>query len=199
MFQNFPLFRSHLDLAHQYWEQLLQDGDWAIDATCGNGHDTLYLAKILKHSGGVIGIDIQEEAILRTKTLLQTHLSGESLSKVHLFHQSHIDFPQQAYTKPIRLIVYNLGYLPKGNKDLTTQTESTLASLQKALDLIMLGGIISITCYPGHAEGAQEEKSLLEMLQRLPPHQWNVCHHTFLNRQHSPSLLLIQKSKSSSS
>jgi SAM-dependent methyltransferase len=193
MLHDFPLFHSHLDLAHRYWEKILQEGDFAIDATCGNGNDTLKLAEILQKKGSVIGLDIQEEAIKRTRALLQSHLTEETLSRIHLYNQSHADFPPIASQHPIRLIVYNLGYLPKGNKQLTTLTESTLDSLSKALELVVPGGAISITCYPGHEEGAKEEKALLETVERLSPMLWNVCHHTFANRKASPSLLLIQK------
>jgi hypothetical protein len=189
----FPLFQSHLDLAHHYWEQILQPNDWAIDATCGNGHDTLKLAHILNNTGGVIALDLQQQAIDQTTSLLQSHLSPEKLPHIHLFHQSHVEFPPLAYQHPIRLIVYNLGYLPKGNKQLTTLTSTTLSSLKRALQLIVPGGMISLTCYPGHAEGAKEQQALIQELSQLSPHQWNVCQHTFLNRFQSPNLILIQK------
>ncbi len=188
MHSHFPLFRSHLDLAHQYWEKLLQAGDWAIDATCGNGHDTLKLAEILsKRNGGVIGIDIQPEAIAKTRALLREY-------DVALYCQSHADFPPLAKEKPVRLIVYNLGYLPGGDKAFTTMTESTLASVRKASELIVPGGALSITCYPGHAEGAIEQRALLQELAEWPPEVWNICHHTFPQRPLAPSVLLIQKS-----
>ena len=190
MQRNFPLFQSHLDLAHHYWDKLLQAGDWAIDATCGGGNDTLVLAKILanKGAGEVVAIDIQEEAIARTKSLLSPALAA----KVHLFNQSHTLFPSLAHGVPVRLVVYNLGYLPQGNKQLTTQTETTLQSVRLALDLILPGGAVSITCYPGHAEGAVEEKALLAQLTQLPSSHWNVCYHTFPGRKAAPSLILIQ-------
>jgi hypothetical protein len=201
---NFPIFNSHLDLAHYYWERLLQKLTgkmneapfWAIDATCGNGHDTLKLAKILlmsKIQGGVIGIDIQQDAISQTKDLLQLHLSQEDRANIHLYCQSHTHFPPLAAMHPIRLIVYNLGYLPKGNKQMTTMTQNTLESVRNALDLIMPGGAVSITCYPGHEEGSKEEKALLQEVSTLSPTSWNVCTHTFPNRLLAPSLILIQK------
>jgi len=195
MMQAFTLFQSHLDLAYSYWESLLQDGDWAIDATCGAGNDTLKLAKILqkKGNGGVIGMDIQEEAMIRTRQLLQTNLSSDACSKVHLYRQSHSDFPSTALQVPVKLVVYNLGYLPRGNKQLTTMTETTLKSVYNAMDLLLLGGALSITCYPGHPEGAIEEKALIEMAAHLPPALWNICYHSFPNRTLAPSLILIQK------
>ncbi len=179
-------FRPHIALAHQYWEKILQPGDWAIDATCGNGRDTFKLAEVLK-GGGVIAIDIQPEAIAKTEGRL------ESMTGVHFFCQSHETFPLLAMQKPVRLIVYNLGYLPGGNKNMTTRVESTLISVSNASEIILPCGAISITCYPGHAEGALEEKALLEELSRWPSDRWDVCHHTFPHRRLAPSVLIIQK------
>ena len=176
----YPIFNSHLDFAHETWEKILESGCWAIDATCGNGHDTLKLAQLVGASGGVIGIDIQEKAIENTEArLTEARLKGQP--KVHLFQQSHETFPALAYENPISLIVYNLGYLPGGNKDLTTLTSSTLNSVSQALDLLSFGGALSLTCYPGHAEGAAELLALLDFFEGLSPLEWNVTHHQFLN------------------
>ena len=196
MVQHFPLFRSHLDLAHQYWNRILQEGDFAIDATCGNGQDSLALAKTLHlfKEWGLIGLDIQEKAIENTRTLLQSHLCEKTMTSVHLFKQSHAQFPLLAYQSPIRLIIYNLGYLPGGDKTLTTQTDTTLLSVETALEILLPGGILSITCYPGHKEGLLEQETLLKRLSTLNKGDWSVCHHTFSNRGSSPSLILIQKS-----
>jgi len=173
-------YNSHLDLAHQIWAKAAKPGDWAIDATCGNGHDTAFLAK---HFAGVIALDIQEQALENTRKLVQ------DCNNVHLFHQSHETFP--ALPHPIRLIVYNLGYLPGGDKQLTTQASSTLMSIQNALRLAQ--SLISITCYPGHPEGQREEEAILDFCQDLPPDMWNVSFHSFRNRIKAPSLVVIQK------
>lgn len=192
MNRSFSLFNSHLDLAHRYWEKLLRAGDWAIDATCGNGQDTLKLAQT-KDIGGVIGIDLQPEAVQKTQRLLELHLTPEELSRVHLVCQSHVEFPPLATQNPIRLIVYNLGYLPGGNKQVTTMTPTTLESVRKAHDLVAPGGAVSIACYPGHPEGKEEEIALCAELSRLSPKEWNVCTHHFPNRMLSPSLIFAQK------
>ncbi len=176
--------QTHLSLAHSYWEKTIQSGDWAIDATCGNGHDTLKLSQICE---GVISLDIQEKALEITKERL------DQSANVHLFLQSHAELPPLATQVPVRLIVYNLGYLPGGNKKLTTRVSSTLQSLQWAQEILLPGGMISITCYPGHPEGQLEEKALIEMAAKLSPFAWDVCHHQWLNRNLAPSLLLLEK------
>ena len=176
--------QSHLELAHSYWEKGFQKGSWAIDATCGNGHDARFLAKMCE---GIIVLDIQKKALENTRFLL-----GD-FSHVHFFCQSHERFPDLAYEKPISLIVYNLGYLPGGNKEVTTLTSTTLKSLQRAMDIVLPGGMISLTCYPGHPEGAREEKALLSFTKGLDPRIWSVCYHQWINRNKAPSLLLLQK------
>lgn len=189
------LFNSHLELAHLYWKLLLRPGDSVVDATCGNGKDTLILSKnvLTEDAGSVIGMDIQQPAIENTTLLLKKNLSDLQWKRVHLFHESHTNFPPIAWKKPVKLVVYNLGYLPGGDKTLTTKTENTLQSVQRAMQLIATDGAVSITCYPGHEEGKVEEQALLHMAAGLDSSQWNVTGHRWLNRPFSPTVLLIQK------
>jgi tRNA G37 N-methylase Trm5 len=187
---NFPLFSSHIDLAHKCWAGLVQDGDTVIDATCGNGHDTLMLAKL--NSARVYAIDIQDKAIQASKEYIKMHLSDMEQSKIQWICASHAAFPAHIPEGSVRLIVYNLGYLPGGDKSLVTRFDTTLQSLENALRLIMPGGCISLTCYPGHPEGAVEEVAVLDFAARLNPAEWSCCHHRWLNRRQSPSLLIIQ-------
>jgi hypothetical protein len=194
MRHSFPLFQSHLDLAHAYWSQIVQKGDLAIDATCGNGHDTLKLCQLVLSidKGKVYAFDIQSQAIESTRHFLATHLATELKSRVDIRQCCHSAFPNNILPKSIKLIVYNLGYLPGGNKAQTTRTETTLASLHQAQELLQPGGVISITCYPGHIEGAKEQAAILDYASCLSPKEWSCCHHVWLNRQQAPSLLMIQ-------
>lgn len=184
------LFQSHLVLAHHYWEQCLLPGDIAIDATCGNGHDTLRLARL--GVGKLYACDVQQEALTATQELLATKLTGEELQRIVYVHGSHASFPEEIIPGSVKLIVYNLGYLPGGDKQLTTQVATTLASIRHAQRLLTAEGVISITCYPGHAEGALEEDALLAFAAALPLAEWVCCHHRWLNRNRGPSLLLLQ-------
>ena len=93
----------------------------------------------------------------------------------------------------MRLIVYNFGYLPQGDKSITTLVQSSKDSVHAALDLLMPGGVISATLYPGHPEGMREQTALLDMAARLDPSRWGVTWHTWPNRTLSPTLLLLQK------
>ncbi|WP_068468212.1 class I SAM-dependent methyltransferase [Candidatus Protochlamydia phocaeensis] len=195
MRSHYSLFQSHLDLAHHYWDQLLRPGDSAIDATCGKGRDTLKLCQLALSSdgGNVFAIDCQSAAIEQAKEYLSHTLSPEQLKRLRLEVGCHSHFPFNLSAESVKLIVYNLGYLPGSNKELTTQTSTTLQSLTHAQHLLRPGGAISITCYPGHREGAIEEEAILTYASSLSPMEWSICHHRWLNRRLSPSLLLLQK------
>lgn len=167
--------RPHLELAHRLWSELLQPADTAIDATCGNGKDTLRLAQLLPQ-GRILALDIQERAILHSKEVLTGY------PQVEFYLQSHVDFPA---AEGVKLIVYNLGYLPgANNKALTTLTETTLQSVEKACHLVQKGGAISIMCYPGHPEGAREEEALIRVMKSAQHYRWNAS---------SPSLIWFTK------
>lgn len=181
---------SHLKYAHMIWQSLVCPGDQVIDATLGNGHDTLILAKMLQGSGHLIGYDIQEQALHTTQEILQNHLSeNEKKICIELRKECHSKI-EGSHPK---LIVYNLGYLPGANKLLTTQISTTLESIKKAQTLIIEGGMISITLYPGHEEGYKEQELLLPYVSSLSRKEWNVCWTSWPNRIKAPSLLLIQK------
>ncbi len=195
MYRQFPLFQSHLDLAHQYWETLVKKGDCVIDATCGNGHDSLFLAKLAlcPKSGHLYALDKQKAAIESSKENLANHLDPRVYQRIAFAEGCHSTFPNEIQPHSVKLIVYNLGYLPGGDKSKTTKLDSSLVSIRNAQKLIANGGAISITCYPGHPEGKVEEDALLEYSQSLDPKQWSCCHHRWTNRKNAPSLLLIQK------
>lgn len=181
-------FKPHLEIAQQIWKSILTKEECAIDATCGNGHDTVKLAALAKT---VYAFDIQSEAIRVSKDRVSEH----KLDNVHFYQQCHSSFPSEI--TDVRLIVYNLGYLPGCDKNITTLTPTTLKSLENACNLIKPGGMITVTCYPGHEEGQIEEKKILEWAEQLNPSVWQCCHRRFINKIRSPSLLSLQKSSTS--
>jgi len=184
MRNDFPLFRSHLELAKSFWERLVAPGDRVLDGTCGNGQDTLFLAQL---GAQVVSFDIQERALEKAKQRLPAALS----ENVQFVLGSHAELPEEL--RQLRLAVYNLGYLPGGEKSVVTQTESTLTSVREAMERLLSGGAVSITCYPGHEEGAREEAALLQFGEALDPGIWSLSHTRWINRRRAPSFLLIQK------
>lgn len=200
MRSSFSLFQSHLDLAHDYWSSLVQKGDVVVDATCGRGRDTEKLCQLAldPDKGTVYAFDIQQTAIDASTHYLRLRLPLEVQSRLYFEQRCHSSFPSYIVPESIKLIVYNLGYLPGGNKTQTTQVATTLQSLHQSQALLIPGGALSITCYPGHAEGEQEQEAILAYFSSLSPQEWSCCHHTWLNRHESPQLLLIQKALYSS-
>ena len=180
-----PIFMQspHLDLAKNYWQTHLQPNDFAIDMTCGNGHDTQFLAQLLP-KGLVYSVDIQESA------LEKAHGRCKDFPHIRFLHQSH-SLPITPLPSAPRLIVYNLGYLPGGDKSITTRTEDTLTSLGLSTQILDSTGALSITCYPGHDEGQREEKEILSWAKNLSSDKWRVCLHQWINQHRSPSLLWI--------
>lgn len=179
----FPLFNSHLDLAHHWWQSIVTDQDWVIDMTCGNGHDAKFLASL--NPKRLVALDIQAAALEQAKKILPAN--------VELLLVDHAEYPLQLDEESVKLAVYNLGWLPGSNKSCTTTCSSTLTSLERLYSKIKLGGMIFITCYPGHEEGKKEESALLKALSHLEPTEWSICHHQWLNRQAAPSLLILQR------
>lgn len=172
--------KNACNLTHDYWRQAVKPSDTVIDATCGNGRDTLILAELVGPDGTIHACDIQKEAILSAKKLCPHE---------HIFwhHGCHSTLPDVEAS----LITYNLGYLPGGDKNITTMTETTLKSLQQA---IKQAPLISIVCYPGHAEGVMEQDAVLAWAEQLDPSQWSTLLHQWLNRHNAPSLLLLHRS-----
>lgn len=177
------------DFAHLIWQSLVQPGDTVIDATVGNGHDTLFLAKLLMGQGHLFAYDIQPNALINTKSLLEKNLSEALQKPIELILGSHDSL------KPClaKLIVYNLGYLPGSDKSVTTTSLSTLRSAKAALLLLCPGGAISFTCYIGHLGGKEEFESLYSWASMLSSKDYSVSHHSWLNREKAPSLLLISR------
>jgi SAM-dependent methyltransferase len=180
MAQEEKKFSPHLAAAHTRWKEWLRPDDCAVDMTCGNGRDTATLARLLPF-GVVYGFDVQPEAIAATRKRVLFH------PNVCLELRNHAAIHSSLFCKPPRLVVYNLGYLPGGDKKVVTQVATTLESLQRALDCIFPQGACSVMCYPGHEEGAREEAALIEFCSQLNPERWRVTHTRWSDRQRAPS------------
>jgi methylase of polypeptide subunit release factors len=173
-------------LAHQIIKQHLISLDkakpLAIDATCGNGHDTVFLAQL---GFEVIGFDIQETAIRNTQQRLEDH----NLT-ARLVQDSHANMGQYVQ-QGIDLIVYNLGYLPHADKTITTLTSSTIEALTTSINILSKNGLISLMCYPGHDEGANELKAIRTWLTELPSNFDYQLHESATPADHAPVLYAI--------
>lgn len=175
------------EFVHTTLKNTIEKDDIVIDATVGNGHDTLFLSLLADR---VIGFDIQEEAIHNTKELLQSH--GRKNVTLHCKSHEKMDL----YVKDkIKAACFNLGYLPGSDKSVTTKASSTIIAIGKALELLSCGGIVSIIVYTGHSGAVDESNEILSYLSSLDKSHFLLLQYQFLNRKNAPYVLLIEKTK----
>ncbi|MEP2777394.1 MAG: class I SAM-dependent methyltransferase [Luteolibacter sp.] len=157
-----PDFPPHpTELLHLLLREKISPGDTVIDATAGNGHDTIFLAKLVGETGTVIAIDIQEKAIAATRSRLET--TGLS-SRVSLHCTTHTAIAEIASGTTPSAIIFNLGYLPGGDRSITTSTTESLTAITAAADMLGPRGALAITCYPGHPGGKDEASAVAEFI-----------------------------------
>lgn len=155
----------------------------AVDCTLGNGHDTEFLSKYFNK---VYSFDIQEIAI--------RNFEKNKPTNVVLIHDSHEEIEKYIENEHIDCFMYNLGFLPGGNKEITTKANSSLNSIKSSLKKLSNNGIITICLYIGHEEGKKEAESLLPFLKFLDKSKYAVVVHKVINRNSiSPSLIVIEK------
>ncbi len=184
------LLKSARYLAAECHRQLLNPGDRVIDATMGNGQDTCALARLVKDNGKVIAFDVQEPAVKRTRGLLMQEGLLDRC-ELHLMGHEHV---LQVVKEPVKLAVFNLGWLPCGDKSVTTRWETTRAAMEGCLQLLLPGGVCTVCVYPGHEEGSRELQELKAFFASLPPQSFNVLHQQFLNAgPGSPECFILQR------
>ncbi len=174
------------------WSQLLQSdrlrqGDIVLDATAGNGHDTLFLARHVGPSGHTYGMDVQEAAVQETrKRLLEAGVSEENFTLAQAGHETMRQIIQDDHQGKLAGVMFNLGYLPGSDKTVITRTETTLAAVTEALAMLRPGGLLTIAIYPGHSGGADELAALSEWAAALSPKEFEVQQLRPVNRSATP-------------
>ncbi len=165
---------SLVQQAHAALSELLTSGDTVVDATVGNGYDTLFLARAVGESGTVYGFDIQEQALdTAYKRLRAEGLAG----RVSLYHAGHeamaVVLPESVRCR-VKAVMFNLGYLPGGDKRRITALNTTLAALEQALLLLAPGGAISVLAYTGHPGGREEAEAVKSWARSLADDYYQV-------------------------
>ncbi len=194
MSKTLNFFETPIRLNHFFLLNILKPGHIVLDATCGNGQDTLFLSQqvLQKDKGWVYALDIQKEAIENTQTRLKKNLDTELLKRITLKQSCHSNLSDFAKIS-FDLIIYNFGYLPGANHELTTTSEASLKSLSQSLDLLKPGAYLSLTCYPGHTEGKGEAREIVRWTESLNSN-YICCQHRWINRSEaSPFLLIIHR------
>ena len=173
-------------------DSFLYEGMTAVDCTVGNGHDTLFLAQRAGVSGRVYGFDVQASALSSTKEKID---GEENCAPVKLFLEGHEHLSETLPDElSVDIVVYNLGYLPRHDKTITTMTTTTLESVKQAMQIIKPGGVVSIICYPGHDEGSKELDMLSVFLTSIDQSEFDILKSEFINQSNRPPILfLIEK------
>lgn len=179
-----------IPFVHQCLHEVIHSGDTVLDATAGNGYDTCFLAQAVGELGKVWAFDIQQTALKNTEQKLQ---AANVSCRVALVLDGHQNMDLYI-TSPIAAAIFNLGYLPKGDKNICTQKNNTLIAIEKSLSLLQVGGRVGIVVYSAHAGGAHERDGILNFVQTLPQRQFDVLYYQFANRpKDAPFALIIEK------
>lgn len=177
-------------LSHLILCSLIKEGDIAVDATCGNGKDSIMLASLVGETGKVFSFDIQKCAIENASVLA---LESGYIDRIEFINDGHENM--DCHVKSLaKGIVFNLGYLPGGDKSIITRIDSTLSALDTSIKLLADNGVISICMYTGHENGDSESIEVETFVSNLSPYQYNVWKSFQLNRsEKAPYNVYIQK------
>ena len=185
--------RRLTELAHDVIAGHVHAGDIVIDATMGNGHDTLFLAQLVGENGHVYAFDVQQQAIDQTLARLEMHGVTKQVTLINGNHAEMVELLPPGMAGSVAAVVFNLGYLPGGEKSITTTAGATLHALDASLELVRHGGIISLLVYVGHAGGEEENRAILDWLAMLPE-MFNRRQQNPECAAHSPRLYTIVRS-----
>lgn len=178
------LLSNALDISHQLIEKVVKQGDTVVDATMGNGNDTLFLARLVREKGKVYSFDIQDCALDNTRIKLKEAGVSDSVELILDGHQN-IDL---YVPKGIRAVMFNLGYLPKGDHNIGTKADTTIEALKKSMELLVDGGIIMLVIYYGGDSGFDEKEAVLEYVKTINCREYSVLVSDFVNQINCPPI-----------
>lgn len=186
-----PGFPRLTEMAHSLVGLWLRPGDFAIDATAGNGHDTCMLARLVGHTGQVLAIDIEQEGLEETRRRLEEEEFPDHL--VRLVHGDHADLDRivpAEWFGHVRVIMFNLGYRPHAERPVATRLVSTLSALGQSLGILADGGLMTLVLYRVHHGGEQETQAILEWAFALDDRLWHVARYDLPNIRSLPPILI---------
>lgn len=177
-----------LDLHKHFILSHLKEGDICADFTMGNGHDTAFLSKAVGKDGHVYAFDIQKSAIESTRANLEREQCPKNYTLILDSHDNAREYIKQK----IKVGMFNLGYLPGGDKSLTTKRETTLLAVERAIEMLDSDSILLVAVYPGHEEGRIEGELLYEMLSKYDRRKMSIGCFKIVNSPTSPFFFVIE-------
>ena len=179
---------SEMCIRDSFITEQVQPGDICIDATMGNGNDTILLSSLCKETGRVYAFDIQEQALAHTRQRL---LDADAPQNYTLLLESHTNMDHYVQPESVSCIVFNLGYLPGGDHTKATQASSSIEALTRSLSLLKKGGLISLCIYSGGDSGFEERDAVLSWLKNLDSHKYLVIRSDYYNRPNNPPIPVL--------
>ena len=170
----------------------LRPGDWACDATVGNGHDTCFLARCVGAEGRVWGFDCQAEAIAATRLRLETKGAHPQVTLAQANHAEMLRWLPPEAPGRFGAVMFNLGYLPGGDKAVVTTRKNTVLALAQAWELLRPQGLLSVLCYRGHPGGVEEWEAVRAWAEGLPPATTREWVRANSPMPHTPQLGIFQ-------
>jgi predicted methyltransferase len=169
----------------------LTEGELAVDATTGNGHDTVFLAQTVGAKGHVYGFDVQEKAIMRTRDRLSAAAVASRATLIQAGHETmdhHLPAEAEGH---VGAIMFNLGYLPGSDKTRITRAATTVKALHSAASYLKPDGVITVVQYMGHEGGRDEAHAVDAWAEALDQAQYQALRYQFVNQQNDPPRLLV--------
>ena len=185
------LLHRVLPFSKRLIEKTVLPGETVVDATAGNGNDTLFLATHVGENGHVYAFDIQQQALDATAERL-----NDFNDRVTLVLDSHANVDKHVQ-ESIGGAMFNLGYLPYSDDlSVITKPETTIEAIHKMLGLLKKDGVITISVYDGHEGGIEERDALLSYVKSLHQAEVHVAQYQLLNQRNNPPFLLaLEKMK----
>lgn len=175
-----------LQYAQFLLSQSIEKGEIAVDATAGNGHDTLFLTELVGEDGHVYSFDIQQQAVDATINRLTDHNVVDRASVILDGHENVANYVENE----IAGAIFNLGYLPGTDHQIVTKGNTTVHAIQQLLQLLKIGGIIVIVVYHGHEGGKKERDEVINFASSLPQKFVHVLRYEFINQKNDPPFII---------
>lgn len=185
--------------SHALLAPRLKNGDVVVDATAGNGHDTVFLSQHVLPGGRVFVFDVQASALEATKSQIANHKSqdevGSAVQLIHAGHERFEEFLPPEVHGNISAFMFNLGWLPGSDKVCFTRTETTLAALSIAAEWLAEFGLITVVCYPGHEGGDTEALAVEKWAAQLPADRFEAQKIAFVNLEGAPPRCFVVRKR----
>jgi 16S rRNA C1402 N4-methylase RsmH len=196
--ETFTALPTAVQWSHVILSPRLRAGDAVVDATAGNGHDTVFLAQHVLPGGLVFAFDVQQEAVEATRRQIENWKSelgdNQSITLHHAGHERMAELLPPELCGHLRAVMFNLGYLPGGEKTLITRVDTTLSALEQALEWLAGDGVLTVVVYPGHEGGRQEADVVERWMVALPSDRFEAQRLGYVNfKPTTPFCLAVRK------